>query len=286
MEQNNNNAQEGHVYVLASPVCEYVKIGGSDYPPSKRVREVNGAEPYKSLGPWSLHDFRQVSDWRKVEHSLQYALRSKLVTSITGQKELFAISTVEASRHLERIQEALILKKPKIDRMFQDQEFSVFLARLFRSTGILNWLNLQGSWTFSLFPATNGGRYYTLNIGPHEVAFATTPPNGQLPIHMIHMDRLIRDFKEVKCWVRDRSGRLEDDNYASGLHRSTSVFFESDFKTAADFLNQPGVRRAIVAYWTEALIGLQERGSASVFSKHHNWNAVAELKKRIATERL
>lgn len=48
----------GYVYILESPKTELIKIGGSDYPPSKRVKEINSTEPYKSLGPWSLIDFR------------------------------------------------------------------------------------------------------------------------------------------------------------------------------------------------------------------------------------
>lgn len=277
---------EGHVYVLISPVCEYVKIGGTDYAPLKRIKEINSSEPYKSLGPWSLHDFRQVTDWRKVECALHYAFRSKLVKSIAAQKELFALSPVEASRHLEQIDESLVLKKPKIDRMFQDQEFASFLAKLFRFTAILNWLDLQGAWTFSLFPSTSGGRYYTLNIGSHEVAFATLHANDRSQVNMIHMDRLIYDFKEVSSWLEQRQGGFSEDNYATALYRSTSVFFEGNFDTAREFLSLNGVRRAIIAYWTEALIELQEKGTGSVFVRHHNWNAVAELKKRIASEKL
>ncbi len=120
-------------------------------------------------------------------------------------------------------------------------------------------------------------------IGSHEVAFATSPSNGRLPVHMIHMDRLVYDFEEVLSWVRSRSGELVDDNYASGLYRSTSVLFEGKFSSAVEFLSLNGVRRAIIAYWTEALIGLQEKGNISVHSKHHNWNAVAELKKRMVS---
>lgn len=283
MASTSSKRLEGHVYVLVSPGCEYIKIGGTDYAPLKRIKEINSCEPYKSLGPWSLHDFRQVADWRKIESALHYTLRSKLVTSVDRQKELFAVSPVIASKHLELIDESFVIKKPKVDRMFQDQEFSRFLAKLFRFTGILNWLDLQGAWTFSLFPGTGGGRYYTINIGPHEVAFATVSSNRLPPVHMIHMDRLVHDFEEVSSWVRKRKGLIQDDNYTTGLYRSTSVFFEGDFESALEFLSLAGVRRAIIAYWTEALLELQEKGSVSTYSKHHNWNAVAELKKRIAT---
>lgn len=271
----------GHIYALSSPVCQYVKIGGTDYVPLKRIREINCSEPYKSLGPWSLHDFRQVADWRKVETSLHYTLRSKLVTSILGQKELFAISPVEASELFEQIDESLVLKKPRIDRMFQDQEFSGFLGTLFRFTGLLNWLDLQGAWTFTLFPTTSGGRYYTINIGTHEVAFASLANSDRPSLHMLHMDRLIHDFRDVTTWVRRRHGGLVDDHYASALPRSTSVCFEGDFVDAREFLSLAGVRRAMIAYWAESLIQLQETGRSSVHAAHHNWNAVAEIKKRI-----
>lgn len=273
---------EGHVYVLTSPTCEFIKIGGTDYAPLKRIKEINACEPYKSLGPWSLHDFRQVTDWRKVEYSLHYTFRSKLVSSISGQRELFFISAVEASRLLDDIDESLVLKKPKVDRLFQDEEFSAFLMRLFRFTAILNWINLQGAWTLSLFPSTSGGRYYTLNIGPHEVAFSTISASRSSGFHMLHMDRLIHDFKDVCSWVLRHNGEIRDDSYSMGLQRSTSIAFEGDFTVAMEFLNLNGVRRATIAYWTEALIGLQEKETMSTYAKHHNWNAVAELKKRIA----
>jgi hypothetical protein len=83
---------EGHVYVLISPICEYILIGDTDAAPFKRISEVNACEPYKVLGPWSLYDIRQVADWRRVERSLHSTFRSKLVKSSRGQKELFAMS--------------------------------------------------------------------------------------------------------------------------------------------------------------------------------------------------
>lgn len=261
-----------------------MKIGGTDYAPLKRIREINASKPYRDHGPWSLHDFREVEDWQSVERHIHYALRSKLDYSISSQRELFAINAVEASKLLEKIDPAQIVRKPKVDRMFQDENFARFLGKLFRFTGILNWLNLQGAWTFSLFPSTNGGRYYTLNIGTHEVAYASIAPNGGPSHHMIHMDSLVHDFPHVAKWIAARRGELSDDNYASGLERSTSATFAGDFQDAIDLLDLPGVRRAVVAYWTEALIGLQERESISVHARHHNWNAVAELKKRIESE--
>ena len=71
-----NNKKSGYVYILTSPNTECVKIGGTDYPPLKRIKEINSSEPYKSLGPWSLADFRQVKNWKEIEYNLHYTLKS------------------------------------------------------------------------------------------------------------------------------------------------------------------------------------------------------------------
>jgi hypothetical protein len=278
-----STTQKGYVYILVSPSTKYIKIGGTKYAPFKRIREINTCEPYKSLGPWEAHDFREVSDWQKVEYQLHYTFRSKLVKQVAGQRELFELYPVEASEQLEAIDESMIIKKPKVDRMFQDQEFTHYLAKLFRTTTLLNWFNTQGAWTFSLFPGTSGGRYYTININAHEVAYTTNSPSGEVLFNMLNMDKLIRDFKEVRRWVKKHNGYFRDGVYASSLPRSTSVYFEGSFADAMEFLSLDGVRRAIIAYWTESLVELQEKGNLSLHSKHHNWNAVSELKKRIVT---
>jgi hypothetical protein len=51
-----------------------------------------------------------------------------------------------------------------------------------------------------------------VNIGPHEVAFATTRSESGLPVHMIHKDRLILHFKAVARWVEARSCELGEVN--------------------------------------------------------------------------
>ena len=261
----------GHVYILVSPRSEHIKIGGSDYPPLKRIREINSTEPYKSLGPWSLADFRQVVDWKKVEAFLHYSFRSKLITQIEGQKELFSITAQEASIKLNELDPIDIVKKPKIDRMFQDEEFSGYILQLFKFTGLMNWLDIQGAWTFVLFPMTNGGRYFTLNIGSHEVAFSTLSKKDKKPVHMILMDRLILDFEVVKNWVRTHNGQIIEDAYVSALPRSTSILFDGTFEDVNAFLKLDGVRRALIAYWSEALIGLKERNANSTYAKYYAW---------------
>lgn len=274
-------SQAGHVYVLTSSRSPFIKIGGTAHAPLKRIREINACEPYKGLGPWTLHDFRQVTDWRAVEYSLHYALRSKLVADIPGQKELFNAAANDVSAHLASLDTSLIVRKPAIDRMFQDAEFAAFLDKLFRMSALGNWLDLQGGWTFSLFPSTSSGRYYTLNIGPHEVAFSALENADRPATHMIYMDKLVRDFKEPCAWLKAHEGEFSDDNYASGNGHATAVFFTGSFTDAAAFLGLPGVQRAVLAYWTDSLVQLQQKGSLSLFARYHHWNAVAELRRRM-----
>jgi hypothetical protein len=273
--------QIGHVYVLVSPKSEYVKIGGTDYPPVKRIREVNISEPYKSLGPWSLADFRQVTNWRKIETFLHYTFRSKLIKHVDGQKELFHVTVQEASAKLNEIDPANILKKPKIDRMFQDEDFSGYILKLFTFAGLMNWLDIQGAWTFVLFPMTGKGRYFTINIGPHEVAFSNLPRKNEKPTHMILMDQLVLDFPTVSEWVCAHNGQIKKDVYTTAMPRSTSILFDGTFVDVLHFLKLDGVRRALIAYWSEGLIGLKERGVSSSYAKYHNWNAVAEIRSRL-----
>ena len=42
-------------------------------------------------------------------------------------------------------------------------------------------------------------------------------------------------------------------------------------------LTRPGVRRALIAYWSEALADLRERQANSVFARYHSYDAVAAL---------
>lgn len=278
MKEKNN---EGYVYILNSPNSDCIKIGGTDYPPLKRIKEINSSEPYKSLGPWSLSDFRQVTDWRKVENNLHYCFRSSLNTTINQQKELFHISVQEATKLLNDINPEEIMNKPKIDRMFQDEYFLNYITNLFVFSGLMNWIDIQGSWTFVLFPGTSGGRYFTLNIGPHEVAFSTLGKKDNPQVNMILLDRLILDFSEVINWISFHNGSFEVDQYAKALPRSVSIIFPGSFEDVNEFLRLDGVRRALVAYWNEALIRMKEKGIISVYSRFHNWNAIAKIHYKI-----
>ncbi|MBS0617057.1 MAG: GIY-YIG nuclease family protein [Spirochaetes bacterium] len=271
----------GYIYILTSPNSNFIKIGGTDFPPMKRIKEINASEPYRSLGPWTLADFRQVSDWRSVEASIHYSFRSKLIKSVRQQKELFGVPLNSAKKKLKEIKPAQIVGKPKIDRMFQDEQYTDYLIDLLRFTGLLNCLDIQGIWTFSLFPRTSGGRYFTINIGRHEVAFVTMPSHDNLRYHMIYMDELILDIKDVRRWVMKHDGDISRTVYSSSMPRGVSVGFHASFSETKRFLHLGGVRRAVVAYWHEGLISRKEREKSSPFVRYHHWNAIAEIRSRI-----
>lgn len=265
---------------MSSPNTECVKIGGTEYPPLKRIKEINTTEPYKSLGPWSLEDFRQVKDWRDIEYSIHYTFRSRL-SNIEQQKELFFVSKKEISLYLDSISPEQIINKPKVDRMFQDENFLSYIKELFKFTGLLNWLNSQGAWTFVLFPSTSGGRYFTINIGGHEVAFSTLERRHDPQINMILVDKLIFDFKETIRWVENHDGEVESSTYQTALPRAVSIMFAGNFESASEFLNLGGVRRALIAYWSEALLQMKEQERLSLYARHHNWNAIARIHRLI-----
>lgn len=267
----------GFVYILDSKNSDCIKIGGTDFPPIKRIREINSTEPYKKLGEWHLADFRQVLDWRKVESNLHYRFRSKLNTQQSKQKELFYLSIKEASDALNDIDEQMIIAKPKVDRMFCDNNFKDYLSHIFQLSGLLQFLDYQGAWVFVLFPSTEGGRYFTLNIGSHEVAFSTLNKKNISSTHMIILDSLILEFPQVLKWVRKHRGFIEKSHYKTALNRAVTVYFEGEFKIATEFLSLDGVRRALIAYWYDALFKLKDNRSLSVYARFHNYNAISRL---------
>lgn len=277
----NRDQASGYIYILTSPNSDCVKIGGTDFPPMKRLKEINATEPYRSIGPWTLADFRQVTEWRSLESNLHYTFRAHLDTSVERQKELFRVPVHAAIEVLDSIDPERIVNRPKIDRMFQDASFLSYIKRLFVFSGLLNWLDIQGAWTFVLFPSTSGGRYFTINIGPHEVAYSTLRRRERPQINMVLLDRLILDFSEAVNWIADHSGRIEIDHYQRALPRATTIEFFGTFEEVLEFTRLDGVRRALIAYWNEALIRMKEDDLSSVYARFHNWNAIARLQKEV-----
>lgn len=275
-----DSGKMGYVYVMRSDSISHLKIGGSDFPPSKRLAEINASEPYRGYGPWHLADFREVEDWRVVERDLHFKLAASRSTSHPGTKELFEIPLQKASEMFEQIDEKAITKRPVIDRMFNDSEFYDYLVSIFAVAGLGNWIDGQGIWTLVLFPKTMGGRYFTMNIGSHEVAFTTLRRNGALPFHAIYMDKLVLENPAIEKWLGRHSGQVLPDAYDLALPDGVSIGFDGEFQDAREFLELEGVRRAILAYWTEAMVNLKQKGKFSTYMRYHNWNAVAEIRRR------
>jgi hypothetical protein len=57
--------------------------------------------------------------------------------------------------------------------------------------------------------------------------------------------------------------------------------FAGNFESASEFLNLGGVRRALIAYWSEALLQMKEQERLSLYARHHNWNAIARIHRLI-----
>ena len=133
---------------------------------------VNGGEAYAPRGPWELSDFVHVTDCAVVESALHRHFRDRNV-QVEGTRELFSVAPHEARERLRSISEPLRVDAERTDQLFDNPHVSLFLFRLFQLSGLYGNLDIQGAWTLSVLPQTNGGRWFTLNIGPHEVAFST-----------------------------------------------------------------------------------------------------------------
>lgn len=269
---------EGFVYILSSPNSPHVKIGGTEHPPAVRLKGVNSDAAYQDHGPWIVSDFLHVTDWREVERLLHTLNVGQQVRDIAGTRELFSIGIATARAQLSDINPALIVRRLELDRLFQLKPLALYLERMFRSAGLAAWIHTQGTWTLRLFPSTSGDRYFTLNIGAHETAYCTLPRgDAALPIHGLVVDKLICDFPEVEDWLKRRDGGWEPAPYESAYDRAYSLWFSAKLEDAETLFVLPGVRRALVAYWSEALIQLHERDARSSYARFHDYNAVAAL---------
>jgi len=164
----------------------------------------------------------------------------------------------------------------RTEQLFTNRDVRLYLYKLFQLSGLFGNLDIQGAWTLSLLPKTKGGRWFTLNIGPHEVAFSTRKPDHGKFTHYLILDRLILDYPDTIIWIGLRHGEVEEAHYASA-ERAVVISFQEDFANAEKIFNLPGVRRALIAYWSEALADLRERQVSSVFARYHSYDAVSAL---------
>jgi hypothetical protein len=268
---------QGFVYVLVSPNSNYIKIGGTERPISERLRGINGTESYSEHGPWELSDFLHVTDWRLVESEMHRHFKTHNVR-LAGAHELFDAPPHEARERLQSTNDSLRVDHGKTLELFSDRSVRLFLFKLFQLSGLFGNLDIQGAWTLSVLPRTKGGRWFTVNIGPHEVAFSTRKSMGGQFTHFLVLDRLILEYPETVIWIGKRNGSVQDAEYV-GADRAVVIHFEEDFANAEKLFGLPGVRRALVAYWAEALADLRQRDAKSVYARYHSYDAVSQLLK-------
>ena len=268
---------QGFVYILVSPNNNYIKIGGTERPIDVRLRQINGTESYADHGPWALSDFLQVTDWQLVEGKLHRHFQQQRIRDIAGARELFNVSPHTAREQLRSAPDNLRVGHDKTLELFKDRDLQLFLFKLFQLPGLFGNLDIQGSWTLSILTSTMGGRWFTLNIGSHEVCFSTKGRNEVRPTHYLVLDRLILDYPETIIWIGKHGGAVENADYKSARERAVVVNFQSDFAAAERIFGLPGVRRALIAYWSESLADLRERSAKSTYARYHSYDAVAEL---------
>ncbi|WP_188672234.1 GIY-YIG nuclease family protein [Neptunicoccus cionae] len=270
--------KSGWVYALYSNQSPLIKIGLTTTSPAKRIREINCSKNYGPLGPWLQLDVRQVKDTRGIEKTLHRQLNHYAHKDVPTASELFEISPNQAREALLQIPASELLAPLPITNLNLEPDFVAYLIALFRNSGIENFRDIQESWTFSLFPKTDGGRFFTLNIDKHEVAFsrpiASEPP---LVHHEIVVDHMVLKDRDLKNWVRENGGLIKKTQYKSSWGNASTLVFQSTFDQARTLFQFPGFRRALIAYWYEALLRMQDRGTRSFFAKNHNYDAVSEI---------
>jgi hypothetical protein len=266
---------QGFVYILISPNSDYIKIGRTERPISERLRGINGSEAYASHGPWELSDFVHVEDCIVVERAVHRHFRDRHVP-VEGTNELFGVPPHEARERLRLISGPLRIDAERTDRLFKNLHVNSFLHRLFQLSGLYGHLDVQGAWTLSVLPQTNGGRWFTLNIGTHEVAFSTKASSDGKFSHYLVLDSLILEYPETILWLGKCGGDVQPASYKAS-ERAVLVSFDEDFAKAERFFGRPGVRRALVAYWADSLADLRERNAKSVYARYHSYDAVSQL---------
>src|SRR5271166_5557484 len=127
---------KGFIYVLVSPKCAFVKIGGTEIPPVVRIREINSSSNYSDTGPWELSDCRYVHDWREVERLMHCRFSDQRhLAENSGARELFRISPAEARSELRQLGPELLVGQDAVEQMFVYPDFALYLEKLFAFSG-------------------------------------------------------------------------------------------------------------------------------------------------------
>ena len=274
--------RSGFVYALRSDNCPFVKIGRSNTLPYRRLKELNGSLNYGPLGPWEIVSYVEVFDAVVVETFLHRTIRDRNKADFDTCNELFDISPFDALSLFNNIPAAEVRGFDKVARLHSTGDLEDYLGDIFTSTGLNHMMSLQGIWALTMFPSTGRGRYFTLNIDRHEVAYSTLPGRGVAAEHMLLMDPLVFEYAEPKRWLTANGGGGLERSYSSGLVRQSPVVFSGTLADARFFVSLPGVRRALVAYWYDLLLQAAEAGRESLFARHHNLAAVESVLRRLS----
>lgn len=271
-------AASGFVYVLASEKSAYLKIGLTTDVPHRRIRAINSDATYGPLGVWSLLDCRQVNDCRKIETLLHMAFAEQRVHKYPKARELFSISHDEARNALSALPHDQLKGIQPVSKLGMNLPVLNYLHTLFRSSGLENFFDSQGRWTFTLFPGTGlGNRYFTLNIGVHEVAFSGGDDRGEY--HSLVLDQSVMSDEKALKWLYRHQADIENagTRYKRARPNSVSVIVETSTDKMLGFLKMQGVRRSLLAYWYDYLLEMIDRDSRSLHIRSHNYTAVSEL---------
>lgn len=269
--------KEGWVYVLGSDTHPFHKIGLTTTSPAQRIKEINRNSNYAPFGPWYEIDVRKVRNVTEVETSLHRQLQKKRSLLIPNAREVFEINKDEARAALSSIPQSDLADAVPIQKLVIEPDFIDFLMALFKNSGLENFRDIQESWTFSLFPKTAGGRFFTLNIDRHEVAFAQRIADSDIHNFSVVVDGSVGRDRDFKQKLKPLAGAIYRAPYPSNWGNAVSVSFQASFDHASRLFEVTAFRRALVAYWYDALLRMRDLGSRSLHAKHHNYGAVSEI---------
>ena len=271
------NDAKGFVYVLRSDRSQYVKIGRTTRSPQHRLREVNSQPGYVGAAPWTIVDWRQVDDCIAVEAAIHHLHARDRAVDCSPASELFSLAPEVARTSLVAVCEGHLIGSEPIGRLRLNPALQNWLRLLGRESGLDGFLDLQGLWSLSLFPSTAGGRYFTLNLDRHEVAYSAPIRGAGTDDHMLHVDELVWRDRTFRRWLRAHDGLALRGQYRSALPGSLTLHWTAPLESAGDVFDFSVVRRALLAYWMDRLLAMKQTATGSLHGKHHAYNAVSEL---------
>ena len=98
-------------------------------------------------------------------------------------------------------------------------------------------------------------------------------------------DELAGRYGGTRAWLRARGGRTHEPSYASAKEGAIVLSWTGPLDDAVGVLDQPGMRRALVAYWYDMLLPMRDQGRRSLHARRHDHNVVSQLFAHIRDQR-